>query len=827
MENSFTPDLHARILIIDDDPMMRLLMREALDDGTYDIEEFENGADALKDIQQKIPDMILLDVKMPGMSGFDVCTQIREKYDENSVSIVVVTGLDDSDSIERAFNLGATAFINKPINPTTLPHRIKYLLQARNAFIALKQRETHLEQMDKISRILTYSNNLEVILQEIAEEMLNIFTANSVFIFSSDDVKPYDITAVCHATSEQCHAIADNTDRFIKGFSHNTFYRAKNSEYPVVIKMHPADSCQQDGHACLKTIMIKALHPLDDQTWYIIMHRCAVDTAWLTWQQETFYRISIRLSSILSHHLLLQRLHESESLLRQAQHIGKLGNWSINVKTGGVIWSDEIYRIYGYEPGDFTPTLNTLHEHTLYEDINRLNHFEQNAFYSGKTASIEYRIQHPDNKIHWIHKQGIGKFDDQGHLIAVNGTLQDITERILKQEQELHDHKMDAVGQLTSGIAHDFGNLMTIAKGNLELINDAFMQHYQIESDDWEIIEDARSAVYDGVKLTKQLLAFSRKKSIAPKPLNIESSIQNFSNLFKKTLGDIITLSLKIQHNLPDILVDKAQFESSLLNAVINARDAMPKGGHMTIHAKLHHKPPRSLLFNSSYLTATSYICINIADTGEGMRTDVLKHVTEPFFTTKKETGTGLGLSMIYGFMRQSNGALNITSKPGKGTCVSMYFPVCPTTTIQAENAPIAYLNTTTKVLTKTLTILVVEDREAVRRFAMRCLKNANIHILQAENASAAIELLNNNPTVHLLFSDILMLGDMNGRDLATWVRNNRPEIKILLTTASERESHLALSTHTNDFQMLPKPYSQQDLLNKINTIFQEPSAPA
>ena len=235
---------------------------------------------------------------------------------------------------------------------------------------------------------------------------------------------------------------------------------------------------------------------------------------------------------------------------------------------------------------------------------------------------------------------------------------------------------MDAVGQLTSGIAHDFGNLMKIAKGNLELLDESFVKQYGIDSESMDILDDARSAIHDSVELTKQLLASSRRKSIAPEYLNIRDTIFNFSKLFKNTLGDKIELSIHIENDLPDILVDSAQFESSLLNVVINARDAMPDGGILSIDAEVINCPYGLPNHSDESGSTDRYVHIYIEDSGTGMNSEVLRHATEPFFTTKKDAGTGLGLSMVYGFMRQSMGELGIESEPGQGTRITMQFPV-------------------------------------------------------------------------------------------------------------------------------------------------------
>lgn len=812
MENTFDTLSHAKILIVDDDPMMRLLMRESLENGHYDITEMDDGKSALASIKSNPPDIVLLDVKMLGMSGFEVCSQIRQNYDENTISIIVVTGLDDVESIEHAFELGATDFINKPINPTTLPYRIQYLLSAKNTFLALKQSETHLEYMDRISCIFSHKKDIHTLLDETLKELLNIFKADNALFLKSSDTNKNKIELVSRLSSlsyDKNNQLP--TTLSVDDIPVAVFVNTRISEYPLLTPL-TGNQDETDTQLMTKSLLLN-----NNERWYIVLQRPATDSSWSAIYKETFYRICIRLNSILSSHLLLQQLHESETLLKQAQQIGKLGNWSINVKTGALYWSDEIFHIYGFKPGSFIPNINKLQKHIVEDDRERVSQFEQNAFLSGVTESIEYRVKLTDNHIRWVHKQGIGKFDSNGDIVAINGTLQDITERILKQEQELHENKMEAVGQLTSGVAHDFGNLMTIAKGNLEILDETFISRYHLDDDDIEIIEDAKSAVRDGADLTKQLLAFSRKKSISPENLNIQQAIDKFQHLFTKTLGDTITLGIKLQKDLPEIFVDTSQFESSLLNAIINAKHAMPNGGNLTIHAKQRHHLPLNLENKIESSLAENYICISISDTGVGMSADVLKRATEPFFTTKKNGGTGLGLSMIYGFMRQSNGILNIESKTNKGTCLLMFFPASTEVTKQTSHAPKNVLplaqageNLNTK------TILVVDDREAVRRFAIRCMNDLSVKILQADNAQHAIEVLNDNDNIDILFSDILMPGEMNGRGLARWVKQNRSEIKILLTTASERENGITADAQEYNFQILPKPYSQQELLIQI-----------
>ena len=808
MTKDISASRRSRILIVDDDMMMRELMKAALINEDYIIEEVDNGPDALIAIQNNEPDMVLLDVKMPGMSGFEVCSEIRLHPQLEGLSVVMVTGLEDSVSIEKAFSLGATAFINKPIN-SIFRYQIQYLLKARHALVELKERETHLEYMERISRILVQSKNRETILDEALIELLDIFSADRAFIISELDTGSNEYEVTFEAVRSGCSSIKGNEAKFIAEIEQDILQQAQYNELPLATSV-----AINTGSFQIINQMFKPLHLREKKTLFLVLHQCSEISVWSDVEQETFNRISVRLNNLLSRYLLVESLRRSEYLLRQAQRIGCLGNWSWNVKTDQLSWSDEIYRIYGYEPGSFTTTHQEFFKGMFEEDSARAEQFEHVVSRQIDSYSIEHRIKLPNDEVRWVHEQGVSSLDDDGNLIEINGTVQDITDRIRKKEQELHDQKMDAVGQLTSGIAHDFGNLMTIAKGNLELLDETFEASYDIDDESMDILNDARSAIHDSVELTRQLLASSRRKSIAPEYLNVKETIINFSKLFKNTLGDKIELSVNVEENLPDILVDSTQFESSILNVIINARDAMPKGGILSIEAEVIYVASEAASGNVS--NEEKFVCLYLDDSGSGMSSDVLKHATEPFFTTKNNAGTGLGLSMVYGFMRQSMGELIIESNPGEGTRITMMFPVYGG---KESSRPI---DKSVNVLPfDGETILVVEDRPAVRRYAVRCMEKLNLNIIEADNAASARMLLDNNPNISILFTDILMPGEMNGRQLATWAAEKNPLLKILLTTASEKEAQHQPSTDLQTFPILPKPYSKKHLVEKLHDIIQ------
>jgi PAS domain S-box-containing protein len=806
-----------RILIVDDDVTMRLLMYEALSEDGYKIDEVDNGPAAIEAIKASEPDMVLLDVKMPGMSGFEVCSEIRRLTGDIKISVVMVTGLDDSASIEKAFQLGATAFISKPINWDTFPYRIQYLLKARNAIVTLKQRELSLQHTERISRVLTQSKNKDTLLKGILHEMLDIFSADRAFIITSLDNEYTKLDVVAEALRGNCMSVDDSRGTLAEDIGKENLHWSNTNEHPLVSSRDDeSPSCGFITYGQVHHQILKALHVHNDHSWFLILHKCANTRPWSASEQETLYISCLRLRGVLSRYLLTEKLHHSEYLLRQAQRIGHIGNWRWNAKTGQLSWSDELYQIYGYEPGSFIPSYDHFYHAVAEDDYERLKRFKQAVFSSANTHSIEHRIILPDGKTRWVYQQAAGTLDSAGNLTEVNGIVQDITERIKKQAQEAHNHKMEAIGQLTSGVAHDFGNLMTIAKGNLELLNESLVEHYAISDADMEILSDAYSAVQDSVDLTRQLLAFSRKKSLEQEFLNVKKAIKKFGKLFKNTLGNNIELSIQPEKGLPDILVDTTRFESSLLNILINARNAMPDGGKITIKSELIKGPPPQGIPGTDKNATGQFVCISIKDTGIGMTDEVRQHATEPFFTTSKNEGTGLGLSMVYGFMRQSGGELKIDSTPGKGTCLKMLFPV-----YRGKRAHQEEITKQMPVPAGKATILVVEDRPDVRQFAIRCLNTLKLDILEAEDAASAMHQLENNSDIDILFTDILMPGDMNGRDLANWATDRYPQLKVILTTAAEKEGQQMQPTKDHSFQLLLKPYSKHDLMKRICDILQ------
>ena len=825
-DQNSSPQKH-NILIVDDDATICLLMKEALTDDDITVTEVNNGIDALTQIKTQQPDLVLLDVTMPGMDGFAVCKEIRRLYGDTNISIIMVTALEDSASIEKSYDLGATDFISKPINWDTLPYRVKYLLKARNAIREMQQHKSHLEYMEHIARIITQNQHIDIICQETLSAMLEYFSANHAMLIKPDEIVENTYVVECEAASDSIDTCSYLDNSITDLLEENILSRASISVYPIVSR-YGSTSSPPLSNQSLKQQMICSLHINKTNIWYLIIQQSTVQENWTIQDAETFYKISLRLTNILSRHLLTEKLKRSESLFKQALDISHLGSWYWSTASNILTWSDEVYQIYGLSPQSYSPEFDTYFEVVFEEDADRLRFINSIKNKISTSFQIDHRIRLPDKRIRWIHEQCIAKYDHLGNLQEINGIVQDITDARIKMEQEAHNSKMESIGQLTSGIAHDFGNLMTVAKGNLDLLKETMLNQDDIRQGNNELLEDALSAVNDSVSLTKQLLYFSRKKSIAPVNVNIEQALDKCEMLFKNSVGENISISLDIEPNICDIFVDPNQLQNALLNIIINAKNAMPDGGEIQIDVKMLRKYiSHGPISNTEHEIDDEYVCILITDNGTGMTNNVVERAIEPFYTTQINQGTGLGLSMVYSFIKQSGGDLDIQSEPEKGTTISLFFPRHSGVAInKTNNEKVAIKSPSLK--NTHATILIVEDRHTVRQFAIRCLMQTGLKILQAEDAAAAQDMLQTNH-VDLLFTDIVMPGEMDGNKLAEWAAKKYPDLEILLTTAMDNkfqditgiDNDADKLSETKHFKMLIKPYTKYELINNIERLLQ------
>ncbi len=395
-----------------------------------------------------------------------------------------------------------------------------------------------------------------------------------------------------------------------------------------------------------------------------------------------------------------------------------------------------------------------------------------------------------------------------GFLIVV----MDVTARLRAENMVRQSQKMEAIGHLTGGIAHDFNNLLQIISANLDLAvaSDEVRGNVALG----QRLQNAVGAVSRGARLTGQLLAFARRQALDPRSVDLGRVIGDMTDLLRRTLGEQIEVEAVIAGGLWNTLVDPTQVENAILNLAINARDAMPHGGKLTLEAANAYLDD-TYSAGHAEVAPGQYVLLAVSDTGTGMSADVMNRVFEPFFTTKPEgKGTGLGLAQAYGFVKQSGGHIKIYSEIGEGTTVKIYLPRTRRTRDAADTAGFQ------PVLGGSERILVVEDDEGVRAAVVDMLTELGYHVLRAENAETALKLFEEGARVDLLFTDVVMPGVLSTRDFTAQVQAMYPGIKILYTSGYTQNAIVHNGRLDDGAFLLSKPYRKDELARKLRSVF-------
>ena len=385
-------------------------------------------------------------------------------------------------------------------------------------------------------------------------------------------------------------------------------------------------------------------------------------------------------------------------------------------------------------------------------------------------------------------------------------------------ERALHQaQKMEAVGQLTGGVAHDFNNLLTVVMGNLQLL----AAYHKGDAYSEELTQGALAAARRGADLNRTLLAFSRKQRLAPVAVDFNEMATGMERMLRRTLGEQVQIVVVRSEDLPRAVVDTAQLETALLNLAVNARDAMPGGGTLTIETGAVVFDEHSAALEGD-VAPGHYVMLAVSDTGEGMPSEVAARAFEPFFSTKETgKGSGLGLAMVYGFVKQSGGHVKIYSEPGIGTTVKLFLPriAAPADAAQATRPGAAAQPSGQE------TILVVEDEEFVRQLATRVLAGLGYRVLEARDGKSALALLDAHADIALLFTDVVLPGGMNGPDIAREAQARRPGLRVLYTSGYTGNAIQQLEALSVPVHLISKPYAIEDLAQTVRATLDQPGA--
>jgi PAS domain S-box-containing protein len=544
-------------------------------------------------------------------------------------------------------------------------------------------------------------------------------------------------------------------------------------------------------------------------------------------------------------------VQDSADLLNLAQEAGQLGLFEWRVQIGKVRLSPKLLSLYGLTEfdGEYSSWLGCLFS----EDVTRVVAEFDNAFTEcARDCHTEFRVvRHTDSTLRWMEARSVIIYDERSKPVRVVGVNADVTERKrafvqlraftetledrvkdrtreleaenearLKAEELLRQaQKMEAVGQLTGGIAHDFNNLMTIILGGLETIGRQVQS--MAASPAVSRITRAREMALQGaqraVALTNRLLAFSRRQPLAPKPVDPNKLVAGMTEFLQRTLGGSVVLETVLAAGLWRAFADAHQLENALLNLALNARDALGAGGKVTVETANCYLDEAYISALTEPVAAGQYVMIAVADNGAGMDKATLERAFEPFFTTKEfGKGTGLGLSQVYGFVRQSSGNVKIYSEPGEGTAVKIYLPRYTGADEHDEDSAAA---SGSGNINGAETILVVEDDNTLRAYTVEVLTDLGYHVFEAASGADALELVERESGIDLLFTDVVIPGGMNGRQVAEQVTQRRPAIKVLFTTGYTRNAIVHHGRLDAGVELIGKPYSPNELGAKIRSV--------
>jgi PAS domain S-box-containing protein len=547
------------------------------------------------------------------------------------------------------------------------------------------------------------------------------------------------------------------------------------------------------GGIVLSTLIIAGLY-------YVMLHevqrRRRTEGVLKTLNTELEHRVQQRTAEI-------ERSHQFQKAI-----LGNMQDALLVNKDGTVVFANNAcLRLMGAtSPEQIVgePAFNLFHPDYHGVIIQRLRALQTPG---AEVPTIEEKIVRLDGSILEVEVTAASFRDDTGHAVLV--ILRDLTQRKATERQLNHAQRLEAVGQLTGGVAHDFNNLLTVILGSAEQLEEQLADSHLRR-----IAVMSRTAAERGAELTNRLLAFSRRQALDPRVTDINKLIAGMDGLLRRTLGEHVEIELVRGGGLWEALIDAPQLENAILNLCLNARDAMPAGGRLTIETA-NVRLDQSYAARNDDVTPGQYVMVAVSDTGAGMDPDTLQRAFEPFFTTKEVgKGSGLGLSMVYGFTKQSNGHAKIYSEPGQGTAVKLYLPRAETAERTVDN-----VGADEHVVGGTEKVLLVEDDQLVRDHVAAQLEALGYRVVGAASGPEALRHLRESDDFDLLFTDIVMPGGMNGRQLAEEAHLMKPGLPVLFTSGYTENAIVHHGRLDPGVHLLNKPYRRQELAAKVRQV--------
>ena len=816
-----------RIMIVEDEGIVASNIQKVLEIKEYQVTAVvSSGEEAVEKAAGAHPDLVLMDIHLAGkMDGVEAAEQLRDRF---SIPVIYLTGHAGDETLQRAKATEPLGYIMKPFGPDDLLTAIEVGIHKHGIERERLQLTSQIkDERDQLIHDLGKRLKELECMYEVSQSIRENRKLNEIFL----DVVKLIPPGWRYPEITRGKVRFDEEEYLLEPFAETPWKQSSNiivhGEYRGSVEVYYLEEMPDldegpflkeernliDGIARTLSEAIErkqaeeALQKAHDELEHLVEER----TTALRRTNEQLRQ------EITEHQRTEAALREREERLDEAHRIAHLGHWDWSIQTNELYWSNEIYRIFGLKPQEFDAT---------YEAFLKRVHPDDRAFVeqSVKGAlqkiphNIEHRIILPDGEVRTVHERGEVSFDEQGQPLRMLGTVQDITEhKRMEEEKELLEaqlrqaQKMDAVGQLTAGIAHNFNNALM---GILNSLEEAQLE----ATDSSSLLQDAETMTLQAAEIVEQLMLFSRSESpIEFQPVGIYEAIRQTLEMCQRIMDRKILISYELSPNLPTIAGDPNQLEQVFLNLFINARDALKEGlspsPHIQVGADVVHRREQELIAYPQAQGGT-YLRIQVTDNGIGMDEKTRQRIFEPFFTTKDVgEGTGLGLATVFAVLQDHKGWIECESQPGVGTTFSIYLPVAE------EQLAAAKETQREEVIPRgTETILVIEDEERVRLRLVSILERYGYSALMGADGVEGLEIFRQEcGRIDLVMLD-LSLPRLSGQEVLPQLRELNPEIPVIISTGFASHSAESLQVQA----LLKKPYRLVQALQTIRKVLDE-----
>ncbi|MEE8270345.1 MAG: response regulator [Alphaproteobacteria bacterium] len=807
-------DGNRRVLVVDDDREFAEGVQVLLVTKGYEVEVVRSAAVAIHAARDFGAEVALIDIRLGGSSGFNLIRDLQQQLPD--LLCVVVTASASAATAIEALQAGAYDYLQKPFHSSDLLaildrsfERLLLAHQKAKAEESLWARNRQLELVnrrlrgvvDGMRRLATCATLDELYLR-ILEEVARVIGAHggSIYLKEADWLVLHHALDPGHASDTISLPLDENT----------VFERALKTGRPVLVPDPETDTdVMPSGWSGYRDQSLLAF-PLsvDGDRLMGVLSLHAKDNAPFTPQDRELGHILISFGcETIRVVQALENLARSEELFGKIVENSPSAIFLKDLEGRYVVVNERFHEWYGCPPD----AVAGRRSHDIFpaEFADAYVALDLEALESGKAMERELDVPFLDGTLHQVLVTKFPVLGADGRPLGVGSINTDMTDRRRVEEQLRQAQKMEALGQLTGGVAHDFNNLLAVIQGNLDLIDEALEDKAELS----ELVDDALDSARRGAELTRRLLAFGRRQTLRPEVTNVGDLVLGMVRMLERTLGEEIEIETVLAGGPWKMMVDRSQLEIALLNLAINARDAMPDGGTLKIESATEDFD-RAWGDLEDLADPGRYVSLAVGDNGSGMAPDILEQAFDPFFTTKEVgRGSGLGLSMVYGFVKQSGGHVRLRSEVGRGTTVKLYLPAATGDAADAVDVGVP----DREPEGRGEAILVVENEPRVRKLTARLLTHLGYRVVaSAENGRAALAMLDRAGEVDLLFTDVVLPGGLSGVQLAREARARMPDLKVLFTSGSADNAIVGDATLDVGARLVTKPFRKEDLARTV-----------